>query len=88
MGEGESTEWPDDDTDPFGTSDEEPTPEEEAVETQEVEQEPLQEPLQETLGEQVLEKHMTKNLLSFQNRKGGNFRFEQRHCCANSMIKQ
>tara|TARA_B100001093_G_scaffold504344_2_gene560050 strand:- start:113 stop:1339 length:1227 start_codon:yes stop_codon:yes gene_type:complete len=52
MGEGESTEWPDDDTDPFGTSDEEPAPEEEAPETQEVEQEPQQE----TLDEQVLEK--------------------------------
>ena len=52
MGEGESTERPAEDTAPFGTSDAQSAPEEEAVEIQELEQEPQQE----TLDEQVLEK--------------------------------
>lgn len=40
MGEGESTEWPDDGADPFGASDPQPASEEEVVETQEIEEEP------------------------------------------------
>ena len=36
MGEGESTEWPDDDADPFGTDDSESVPVDEAVEPSEV----------------------------------------------------
>ena len=39
MGEGQSTEWPDDDADPFGTDDSETAPEDEAVETSEVSEE-------------------------------------------------
>ena len=42
MGEGESTEWPDDDTNPFGTEDSETVPVDEAVESSEVSEEESQ----------------------------------------------